>query len=91
MTVSQQKTSKILFLIVCMAFVNLCHSANANEIKHLNMLYTKKTTWQQTILAARQKCKKLQVPQKEKDKLQQQLWRQIEKDFPVEWDWASQD
>jgi len=87
----QQKTTEVLFLIACMAFANVCYSANANEIKHLNMLYAKKDTWQKTILASRQKCKKLQVPQKEKKKLQKQLWRQIEKDFPVEWDWTIQD
>ena len=87
----QQKTTEVLFLIACMAFANVCYSANANEIKHLNMLYAKKDTWQKTILASRQKCKILQVPQKEKKKLQQQLWRQIEKDFPVEWDWTIQD
>ena len=91
MTVLQQKTTDVLFLAACMAFANLCHLANANEIKQLNMLYAKKDTWQQTILASRQKCKKLHISQKEKDNLQKQLWRQIEKDFPVEWDWASQD
>ncbi|MBW7991786.1 MAG: hypothetical protein FVQ84_17460 [Planctomycetes bacterium] len=91
MKVLQQKTTDVLFLIACMAFANLCHSANANEIKQINMLYAKKETWQQTVLAVRQNCKKLQATQKEKDNLQKQLWRQIEKDFPVEWDWASQD
>ncbi|TET96051.1 MAG: hypothetical protein E3J26_01805, partial [Candidatus Zixiibacteriota bacterium] len=55
------------------------------------MLYAKKDTWQQTVLASRQKFRKLQASQKEKDKIQKQLWKQIEKDFPVEWDWVSQD
>ena len=91
MTVIQGKTTNVLFLITCVVFAGLCHPSGAEETEKLEMLYAKKDTWQQTVLASRQKFRKLQASQKKKDKIQKQLWKQIEKDFPVEWDWVSQD
>lgn len=90
MTVIQRKTTNVLF-ITCVVFAGLCHPSGAEETEKFEMLYAKKDTWQQTVLASRQKFRKLQASQKEKDKIQKQLWKQIEKDFPVEWDWVSQD
>lgn len=91
MTVIQRKTTNVLFLITCVVFAGLCHPSGAEETEKFEMLYAKKDTWQQTVLASRQKFRKLQASQKKKDKIQKQLWKQIEKDFPVEWDWVSQD
>lgn len=91
MTVIQLKTTNVLFLIACAVFAALCHPSGAEETEKFEMLYAKKDTWQQTVLASRQRFRKLQASQKEKDKIQKQLWKQIEKDFPVEWDWVSQD
>jgi len=63
------------------------------------MSYEKKDTavrrpqadWPQTMLVSRQKIRKLRVNRKQRDEAQKQIWRQIEKDFPVQWDWVSQD
>jgi len=55
------------------------------------MSYEKKDTWQRTMLLSRQKIRKLRVNRKQRDEMQKQIWRQIEKDFPVQWDWVSQD
>jgi len=55
------------------------------------MSYEKKDTWQRTMLLSRQKIRKLRVNRRQRDEMQKQIWRQIEKDFPVQWDWVSQD
>jgi len=80
-----------LLLIACAAFANFCHPSLADEIKKLDMSYEKKDTWQETMLVSRQKIRKLRVNRKQRDEMQKQIWRQIEKDFPVQWDWVSQD
>lgn len=88
----QRKTTNVLLLIIAWTvFECPCHPSGAAETEKSDILYVKKDTWQQTVLACRQKFRGFQATQKEKDKLQKQLWRQIEKDFPIEWDWASQD
>jgi formylglycine-generating enzyme required for sulfatase activity/Tol biopolymer transport system component len=48
-------------------------------------------TWQQTMLSARQRLKAVQVTREQRDDAQRQIWREIERDFPVQCDWASQD
>ncbi len=107
MTIRQRKTirqGRTLLLIACAAFgsatgANFCHPSLADEIKKLEMSYEKKDTavrrpqadWQETMLLSRQKIRKLRVNRKQRDEMQKQIWRQIEKDFPVQWDWVSQD
>lgn len=66
-------------------------SNGADEEKKLKASYEEKNTWQQTMLISRQKISKLKVNRKQSDEAQKQIWRQIEKDFPVQWDWVSQD
>ena len=94
MTIRQRKTirqGRTLLLIACAAFANFCHPSLADEIKKLEMSYEKKDTWQETMLVSRQKLRKLRINRKQRDEMQKQIWRQIEKDFPVQWDWVSQD
>ncbi|MHC4891640.1 MAG: HzsA-related protein, partial [Planctomycetota bacterium] len=63
----------------------------ADEAKKLEVPYEKKDTWQQTMLVLRQKIRKLNVDRRQREGAQKQIWRQIENDFPVQWDWVSQD
>ncbi|MHC4555743.1 MAG: HzsA-related protein [Planctomycetota bacterium] len=87
MVIKQQRKTDIFLLIACAAITGLCHSSVADEAEKLEMLYVRKDTWQQTVLACRQKLRNLL----EKSDIIKRVCRQIEKDFPVEWDWVSQD
>ena len=53
--------------------------------------YVNKDTWQQTMLASRRALRKNEAPQQAKNEMQKGLWRHVEKDFPVQWDWINQD
>jgi hypothetical protein len=94
MTARQQKTIRqgwTLLLIACAVFANFCHPSLANEARKLDVPYEQNDTWQKTMLVTRQKLRKLKVNSRRRNEMQKQLWRQIEKDFPVQWDWVSQD
>lgn len=82
----QNKTKSVFLLTVfaALAGIVLLSSADATGQRNISNLYVKKDTWQQTILASRRVLKKAETPQKE-------LWKRIEKDFPIQCDWVYQD
>jgi hypothetical protein len=53
--------------------------------------YVKNATWAETMLASRAALKAAALPAKERNLAQTAVWEQIERDFPVEWDWTLQD
>ena len=53
--------------------------------------YIKKATWTETMLAARAALKSAALPAKERQSAQAAVWEQVERDFPIQWDWALQD
>lgn len=53
--------------------------------------FVKKNAWQQTMLFSRKKFESLQTTDKRKEDVQKRIWKQIERDFPVQCDWANQD
>ncbi|NIR62447.1 MAG: hypothetical protein GWO10_01315 [candidate division Zixibacteria bacterium] len=82
-----QNNTRSIFLFalfVVLANILLLSSADATGQRDISTLYVKKHTWQQTLLASRRLLKKAGLPQKE-------LWKRIEKDFPIQCDWVYQD
>ena len=67
-----------------LASIILPSNADANGEQDISTLYVKKDTWQQTMLASRVILHKSSARQKE-------LWKRLEKDFPIQCDWAYQD
>jgi len=53
--------------------------------------YVKRESWQSTMLASRSALMSLTNDSQETNQIARQLWIQIEKDFPVQWDWMLQD
>ena len=82
----RNKTTRIFLLIVFAISASLMFPAAGNAFAESNNdpLYVKKDTWQQTMLASRRALKKDEAHQKE-------LWKIIEKDFPIQCDWVYQD
>ena len=82
----QNKTTRIFLLTVFAVLAGIMLPSAWGEIGESDIfrLYTKKDTWQQTLLASRRALKKAEAPQKE-------LWKRIEKDFPIQCDWVYQD
>jgi hypothetical protein len=82
----QNKTKSVFLLTVfaALAGIVLLSSADATGERDIWTLYVKKDTWQQTMLASRRVLKKAETSQKE-------LWKRIEKDFPIQCDWVYQD
>ena len=54
-------------------------------------LYSKKATWQETILAVRAAFRHSAPSEQCYVSVQTEILKQIERDFPVEWDWQIQD
>jgi hypothetical protein len=86
MTKKQNKTTRIFLLTVFAALITIILPAGAGAIgKRDNTgLFIKKDTWQQTMLASRRVREKNEALQKE-------LFKHIEKDFPIQCDWLYQD
>ena len=82
----QNKTTSIFLLIVFVMLVSVMLPTVGNAFGESETfpLYAKKETWQQTMLESRRALKKSEAPQKE-------LWKRVEKDFPIQCDWAYQD
>jgi len=82
----QKKTTGVFLVTVFAVLVRVMLPAGANATgdHDISGLYIKKDTWQQTILASRRALKKDEALQKE-------LWKRIEKDFPIQCDWVYQD
>ncbi|MBI5686498.1 MAG: hypothetical protein HZC54_15625 [Verrucomicrobia bacterium] len=53
--------------------------------------YSKRATWPETMLASRAALKAAVLPVKKQKDEMAVVWEQVERDFPVEWDWAIQD
>jgi len=83
----QRKTTDIILLVICAAVAGFCRASDTDRTKRLEMLYAKMDTWQETMLVCRQKLRML----RQKPDVRRQTCRQIERDFPVQWDWVSQD
>jgi len=92
MKTKQRKTTRVYFLIVCGVSVVFCHLCRA-EAKQLEVseLYTKKDTWQQTMLFSRRQLRQLRVTREQRQNAQRQICKHLEKDFPVQCDWINQD
>jgi hypothetical protein len=54
-------------------------------------LYVKKSTWRDTMLASRGALGRGVAPGAERADSGRTIWRQVEKDFRLEWDWVCQD
>ncbi|MHC4913356.1 MAG: HzsA-related protein [Planctomycetota bacterium] len=82
----QNKTTRMFLLIVFVMLVSVMPPTARDAIGESETfpLYAKKDTWQQTMLESRRALKKSDAPQKE-------LWKRVEKDFPIQCDWAYQD
>jgi hypothetical protein len=82
----QNKTKSVFLLTVfaVLAGILLLSSEDATGERDISNLYVKKDTWQQTILASRRVLKKAEAPQNE-------MWKRIEEDFPIQCDWVNQD
>jgi len=53
--------------------------------------YVRKGNWVETMLVARASLRASASPREEAVKTAKQLWRHIERDYRLEWDWALQD
>ncbi|MCX6909553.1 MAG: hypothetical protein NTY01_16130, partial [Verrucomicrobia bacterium] len=53
--------------------------------------YVKKADWPETMLASRAALKTAALSAKERKVAQAAVWEQVERDFPVQWDWMLQD
>jgi hypothetical protein len=86
MTKEQNMTKRLFLLTVFAILASLTFPTAGNAFNRADKdpLYLKKDTWQQTMLASRRALKKDEVLQKE-------LWKRVEKDFPIQCDWAYQD
>jgi hypothetical protein len=78
-------TGRTTLLCLLPALVASAIAANAPAT------YVKKASWAETMLASRAALKAAALPAKEWKAAQTVVWEQIERDFPIEWDWALQD
>jgi hypothetical protein len=80
------KTKSVFLLTVFAALASIVLLSNADALgeRGISNLYVQKDTWQQTILASRRSLQKSDAQQKD-------LWKRIEKDFPIQCDWVYQD
>ncbi len=53
--------------------------------------YVRKATWTETMLASRAAVKSAALSGKERKDAPATVWEQVERDFPIQWDWALQD
>jgi Hydrazine synthase alpha subunit middle domain len=53
--------------------------------------YVPKPTWTETMLASRAALKTAALPAKERKDAQAAVGERVERDFPIQWDWALQD
>jgi hypothetical protein len=85
---SKQRSAMYLFLIAaCATLAALCHPLYAGKAQSIEKRSNKKDTWQQAMLTSRERLGKSQG----KSDIQKGIYRQIESNFPIEWDWMSQD
>ena len=54
-------------------------------------VYTRQSSWVETVLATRAALMAASVSSVEQTKAVEQAWDRLKEDFPVEWDWALQD
>jgi len=82
----QNKTKRIFLLTVFAILASLMFPIAGNAFTKTNNdpLNVKKDTWQETILTSRRTLQKNKGPKEE-------LWKLLEKDFPIQCDWAYQD
>ncbi|MBI5396138.1 MAG: hypothetical protein HZA91_12650 [Verrucomicrobia bacterium] len=57
----------------------------------MDSLCVRKADWQETMLASRAALKVAALPPKEAKEAAARVWRQVERDFRLQWDWALQD
>ena len=79
-TTGQCKTTNVWLLVIGAAVTSFYHCSHADDARDRSAPYMKRDTWQQTMLACRGKPG---VPE--------QISGRIRGDFPIEWDWFSQD
>ncbi len=80
------KTKSVFLLTVLAALASIVplSRADATGERDIRTLRVKKGAWQQTMLESRMSLQKSDARQKE-------LWKRIEKDFPIQCDWVYQD
>jgi hypothetical protein len=95
METRQRKTTGVFLLVACMTVAGVPHpcwaKAERLDVSSAAGGYVKKDTWQQTMLFARNKFRSLQATREQKDDMQNTIWEQIKRDFPIQCDWISQD
>ncbi|MHC4330727.1 MAG: TolB family protein [Planctomycetota bacterium] len=85
---SKQRSAMYLFLLTaCAMLAALCHPLYAGKTQSIEKRSNKKDTWQQAMLTSRERF----AESRDKSDIQKRIYRQIESDFAVEWDWMSQD
>lgn len=82
----QNKTKSVFLLTVLAALAGIVLLSRADALgeRDIRTLHVKKGAWQQTMLESRRSLQKSYARQKE-------LWKRIEKDFPIQCDWVYQD
>lgn len=53
--------------------------------------YAQHESWRETLVASRTKLMAAKLPETERTVIAKELWLNIERDFPVQWDWVLQD
>ena len=74
----------LAWIIACAALGPL---ANAG----VNDVYSRRTTWQDTLLTTRQALQAASLSEKERRECTTAIWQSLQEDFPVPWDWTLQD
>ncbi|HIJ52657.1 MAG TPA: hypothetical protein HPP66_05825 [Planctomycetes bacterium] len=89
----QKKTTSVFLLTAygVLASIMLPSITDATGEFDISYLYEKKDTWQRTVLTSRAVLEKTKIPRQEKNKIQKEMWKHIEKDFPIQCDWTYQD
>ncbi|MCX6897503.1 MAG: hypothetical protein NT105_02280 [Verrucomicrobia bacterium] len=87
---NQATTWIVLFLLLLVSAVFVA-AANASAALQAHASYVKKASWPETMLASRVALKAAALPARERKIVQAAVWEQVERDFPVQWDWALQD
>ncbi|UCG57241.1 MAG: hypothetical protein JSU70_20540 [Phycisphaerales bacterium] len=82
--------SLIVAFVIC-GGVSFLSNVRGTETSHVARLCAKNDTWREVVLNAREGLNRPGTRQEEKQRVGRQLWKQIERDFPVQSDWVLQD